>query len=55
MAEKQSPKKAKKKLPRKEYILLNDETVGDKEYKKGDPILLTHEGMRYFKRTHKIR
>ena len=55
MAEKQTPKKAKSKLPRKPYILLNDETVGDKKYKKGDTILLTDKGMRDFKRTYKIR
>ena len=44
----------KPKLVKKSYTLIADVTIGDKLRKKGTTVLLTKEGLRYFKSINKI-
>ena len=48
-------KKVKKpKLVKESYTLIADVKIGNKLHKKGSKILLTKEGLRYFKSINKI-
>lgn len=52
--EKKVVKKPTTKLKKKEYVIKNQVTIGDKVYKKGDKISLTKEGYRSLRLKHKV-
>ena len=51
---KRQKKVQKPKLVQKPYTLIADVKIGDRLHKKGSKVLLTKEGLRYFKSINKI-